>query len=80
MKTKITVTDLQITDDYFTIEYVATELGVINRVRVPPDSPMDHDSVLGYIAKDMERIKDKIEKLQELKKAYAGQGFVIELK
>ena len=79
MNTPVTIKGFQITDNYFTIEYVASEIGVINRVRVPLDSPMDEDSIKRYIADDMEKIRDKIMKMQELKRLYADRGFSIEI-
>lgn len=80
MKTTIVVTNITITDQQYTIEYVASDIGVVGRVRVPFDILTDEESIKKCIIDDLEKIKDKIEKIQELKKAYAGQGFVLELK
>jgi hypothetical protein len=80
VKTTIVVTNITITDQQYTIEYVASDIGVVGRVRVPFDILTDEESIKKCIIDDLEKIKDKIEKIQELKKAYAGQGFVLELK
>ena len=79
MKTTIVVTNITITDQQYTIEYVASDIGVVGRVRVPFDMLTDEESIKKCVFEDLEIIKYKIEKLQELKKAYADQGFIIEL-
>ena len=79
MNTNIIITNISITDQQFTIEYVASDVGVVGRVRIPFDSPMDESSIMKYISSDLEKIKDKIEMVQKLKKTYADKGFKLEL-
>jgi len=52
VKTTIVVTNITITDQQYTIEYVASDIGVVGRVRVPFDMLTDEESIKKCVIED----------------------------